>query len=64
LLASVDVIAQEEVVCFWREPAIFEQTEEVIVLAVDVTTDLRRRSVSQGGPLGVTDSGCRVACIP
>jgi hypothetical protein len=64
LLASVDVIAQEEVVCFWREPAIFEQTEEVIVLAVDVTTDLRRRSVSQGGPLGVTVSGCRVACIP
>ena len=50
LLASVNVVTQEEVVCFRREPAIFEQTEEVIILAVDVTTDLHKHSVSQRGP--------------
>jgi hypothetical protein len=46
LLASVDVIAQEEVVCLRREATVFEQTEEVIVLTVDVTTDLSTRHVS------------------
>lgn len=37
LLAAIDVIAEEEVVCFWRETAVLEQSEEVVVLAVDVT---------------------------
>ena len=48
LLASVDVVAQEEVVCFRREPTIFEQTEEVIILAVDVTTDLHKHKHQPG----------------
>jgi hypothetical protein len=37
LLASVDVVSKEEVVGFGRESAVFEQSEEVVVLPVDVT---------------------------
>ena len=36
LLASVHVVAQEQVVAFRREAAIFEQTQQIVVLAVDV----------------------------
>jgi len=36
LLASIDIVAEKEVVCFWGKAAILEQTEEVIVLPVDV----------------------------
>jgi len=41
LLASVHVITKEEIVCFWREATIFKQAEEIVVLAVDITADLR-----------------------
>ena len=51
LLASINVITKEEVVCLRREPAIFEQTKEVIVLAVNVTTDLRGHESSQHAAL-------------
>lgn len=37
LLATVNVVAKEEVVGFWREAAILEQAEQVVILAVDVT---------------------------
>jgi len=40
LLATVDVVAEEEVVRFGREAAVFEQAQKIIVLPVDVTTDL------------------------
>ena len=40
LLATVDVIAEEEVVGFWRKPAVLEQAQEVVVLPVNVTADL------------------------
>jgi hypothetical protein len=50
LLASVDVVAQEEVVCFWWEAAIFEQAEEVIILAVDVSTDLHAQRSARTDP--------------
>lgn len=36
LLAAVDVVAEKEVVCLWREAAVLEQAEEVVVLAVYV----------------------------
>lgn len=42
LLASIDVITKEEVVCLWRESTILEQTQQIIVLAVNVTADLDR----------------------
>jgi len=40
LLASIDVVTEEEVVRFWREAAVFEQTQEIVILAVYVTADL------------------------
>lgn len=43
LLATVDVIPEEEVVGFWRETAVFEEAQEVVVLSMDVTADLIRR---------------------
>ena len=45
LLSTVDVITKEEVVGLWWETAILEQAEKVVVLAVDITTDLEVRSV-------------------
>jgi hypothetical protein len=40
LFASVDVVPEEQVVCLGREATIFEQTEEVIILTVNITTYL------------------------
>lgn len=40
LLAAVDVVTKEEVVGLGRETAVFEKAQKVVVLAVDVTTDL------------------------
>ena len=40
LFASVDVVAQEEVVGVWGEAAVLKESEEVVVLAVDVAADL------------------------
>ncbi len=40
LLAAVDIVAEEEVVCLWWEAAIFKQAQKIVVLAVDVAADL------------------------
>ena len=40
LFASVDVIAQEQVVGLWGEPAVFEETQQIVVLAVDIAANL------------------------
>ena len=40
LLSTVDVVAEEDVVGLRRESAVFEQTEEVVVLSVNVSADL------------------------
>ena len=45
LLATVDVVTEEEVVGLGREAAVFEETEKVVVLAVNITADLKERSV-------------------
>jgi hypothetical protein len=37
LLSSVDVITEEEVVCFWRETAVLEEPQKIVVLAVNIT---------------------------
>jgi hypothetical protein len=47
LLATVDVVTEEEVVGLGREAAVFEETEEIVVLAVNITADLK----SWSGPL-------------
>ena len=46
LLATVDVVTEEEVVGLRRESTVLEETEEVVVLAVNVTADLEVGSVS------------------
>lgn len=48
LLATVDVVTEEEVVGLRRETAIFEETQEVIVLAVDIAANLARRMLDGG----------------
>lgn len=40
LLATVDVVAEEEVVGLGREASVLEETEEIVVLAMDITADL------------------------
>lgn len=40
LFASVYIIAKEEVVCFRWKAAIFEETQQIIVLTMNVTADL------------------------
>lgn len=42
LLAAVDVVTKEEVVGLRRETAVFEKTQKVVVLAVNVTANLER----------------------
>lgn len=41
LLATVDVVAEEEVVGLRREATVFEEAEKIVVLAVDITADLK-----------------------
>lgn len=41
LLATVDVVTEEQVVGLRGETTVFEQTEEIVVLTVDITTDLK-----------------------
>lgn len=51
LLASVHVVAQEQVVAFWRKAAVFEQTQQIVVLAMDVTCKWEK-STENGGKNG------------
>jgi len=44
LLATIHVVAEEEVVGLGWETAVLEQTEQIVVLTVDITTDLGDRS--------------------
>ena len=45
LLATVDVVAEEEVVCLGREATVLEQAQKIVVLTVDITADLKKWSV-------------------
>ena len=55
LLASIHIVAEEEVVCFGREATVLEQTEQVVVLPVYITaylkTGLASVSAFYSGPL-------------
>ena len=41
LLAPIDIITEEEVIGFWRETPILEQTEKVIVLTMYISANLQ-----------------------
>jgi hypothetical protein len=43
LLTPIHIITQEKVVAFRGEAAIFEQTQKVMVLTMNISTDLERR---------------------
>lgn len=45
LLAPIDIITKEKIVSFRREAAVLEQSEEVIVLAVNISTNLYVRTI-------------------
>ena len=40
LLSSVDIVTQEEVVCFRWESAVLKESEEIVILAVDISANL------------------------
>ena len=40
LFSSIDIVTQEEVVGFGREPAVLEKPQKVVILSVDVTFQL------------------------
>lgn len=40
LLAAVNVVAEEEIVGLWREAAVLEETQQVVVLSVNVAANL------------------------
>lgn len=44
LLATIDVITEEKIVGLWGETAVFEETQKIIVLAVDITANLGRHA--------------------
>ena len=46
LLATIDVVTEEEVVGLRWEATVLEETEEVVVLAMNVTADLEIMSIS------------------
>jgi hypothetical protein len=37
LLSSVDIVSKEEVVGLWGEGSVLEQTQQIVILAVDIT---------------------------
>lgn len=40
LFASINVIAEEEIVGFWGEAAVLKQSKEIVVLTVNISTNL------------------------
>lgn len=41
LFSSVDVVAQEEVIALWWESTVLEQSQQVVILSVNVTCNLQ-----------------------
>ena len=42
LLPAVNIVTEKQVVTFWRKAAIFKQSQQVVVLTMDVTADFQR----------------------
>ena len=47
LLATIDVVTEEEVVGLGGKAAIFEEPQQVVVLAVDISADLKGLSLAR-----------------
>ena len=46
LLSSIHIVTQEEVISLGREASVFEETQQIIILAVNITTYLQALKVS------------------
>jgi hypothetical protein len=55
LLTSVDIVTEEEVVGLGREATVLEESEEIVVLSVDITADLDRGLELEEDGLGDED---------
>jgi hypothetical protein len=42
LFSSINIISQEKVIGIWWKPSVFEQTEKIVVLTVNITANLYR----------------------
>lgn len=40
LLSPINVIAEKQIVGFWRKPSVFEESEEIVILAMDISANL------------------------
>jgi hypothetical protein len=58
LLAAIDIVTQEKVVGFWREAAVLKEAKEIVVLSVDIATDLSCHEHQDLSPR--SRSGCTV----
>lgn len=59
LLASVYIVAEEQVVALWWEAAIFKKPEQIIVLPVDITW----WDTSRGETLTLAEGAIAVLCV-
>lgn len=59
LFASVDVVPKEEVICFRWESPIFKEAEKVVILAMDITTDLQQAKQSVSNDLECQKYFCK-----
>lgn len=42
LFASINVVSKEEVICFGWKSSVFKEAEKVVILAMNIPTDLQR----------------------
>ena len=40
LLSSINIVSEEKVICLRREATVLEQSQQIVVLTMDITTDL------------------------
>lgn len=58
LLSSVDIVAQEQVVGFRWESTVFEESQEIVILAVDIAANLKDNLSATGLQNGALQSQC------
>lgn len=64
LFATIHVVSEEEVVRFGREPAVLEQAKKIVVLAVDIATNLPKHESVRASFSHVSPSSRATVIIP
>lgn len=59
LFASVDVVPKEEVIRFGWESSVFKEAEKVVILAMNITTDLQQGKQRVSTDLECQKNGCK-----